>query len=281
MTRPELFARIAATTLLSKADAASAPGAVLAAIVDAISRGQTVAIPGFDRFTTWNRPARTGRHPRAGETSAIAAESVPGTFRTAKALRDAINEYRRRRTGAGLSCYAERTGAGTIIGVRSESPSLPSDSSLESLEPRESVPYRISPTPAFLRASAETVVLSAAPNQPPDVRVPSRNRMRALGFEYRRFQTAFDSLIYRPCTYSACASIAVPPGVRHLAATATIAPVERRSVSDAEAGSEVATAMAARAGPQRDATTIRTASSCPRRPSRLNAGGMAPEDLKG
>ena len=78
MTRPELFARIAATTLLSKADAASAPGAVLAAIVDAISRGQTVAIPGFDRFTTWNRPARTGRHPRAGETSAIAAETVPG-----------------------------------------------------------------------------------------------------------------------------------------------------------------------------------------------------------
>ena len=62
---------------------------------------------------------------------------------------------------------------------------------------------------------------------------------------------------------------------------ATIAPVERRPVWDAVAHADVATAQAARRGSQRAATTIRSASLRPRRRSRLNARGMAPEDLEG
>ena len=90
MTRTELSARVAATSL-SKADAAAAAGAVFSTIADALARGETVTVAGFGKFATRDRAARTGRNPRTGEAVAIAASRVPG-FKAGKALRDAVNE---------------------------------------------------------------------------------------------------------------------------------------------------------------------------------------------
>ena len=90
MTRSELCARAAATTSLSKADAAAAVGALFSAIADALARGETVTVAGFGRFTTRDRAARTGRNPQTGDAVAIAASRVPA-FKAGKALRDAVD----------------------------------------------------------------------------------------------------------------------------------------------------------------------------------------------
>ena len=90
MTRAELRARIAAATTLSKPDAAAAAGAIFSTIADALTRGETVTIAGFGKFTTRDRPARSGRNPQTGEAVAIAASRVPA-FKAGKALRDAVN----------------------------------------------------------------------------------------------------------------------------------------------------------------------------------------------
>ena len=90
MTRSELCTRVAATTSLPKADVAAAAGALFSAIADALARGETVTVPGFGKFTTRDRPARTGRNPQTGEAVAIAASRAPA-FKAGKALRDAVN----------------------------------------------------------------------------------------------------------------------------------------------------------------------------------------------
>ena len=89
-TRTELCARVAATTSLPKADVAAAAGALFSAIADALARRETVTVAGFGKFTTRDRPARTGRNPQTGEAVAIAASRAPA-FKAGKALRDAVN----------------------------------------------------------------------------------------------------------------------------------------------------------------------------------------------
>ena len=78
MTRSEPYARVAAATSLSKADAAAAAGAIF------------FPITGFGKFTTRDRPARTGHNSQTGEAVAIAARRVPA-FKAGKALCDAVN----------------------------------------------------------------------------------------------------------------------------------------------------------------------------------------------
>ena len=86
MTRSELCARVAAATSLPKADVAAASGALFSAI----ARGETVTVAEFGKFTTRDRPARTGRNRQTGEAVAIAASRAPA-FKAGKALRDAVN----------------------------------------------------------------------------------------------------------------------------------------------------------------------------------------------
>ena len=87
-----LIAHVAAETTVTRATADSLVGAVFSAIADALARDQTVAIAGFGKFDVGSRPARTGRNPCTGEPVAIAASSPP-SFKPAKALRDAVNEW--------------------------------------------------------------------------------------------------------------------------------------------------------------------------------------------
>ena len=77
MNGSELIEIVAKEADLSKAAAASALDAVTAAIVKAVSKGDTVTLIGFGTFKSSKRAARTGRNPQTGKEIKIAATTVP------------------------------------------------------------------------------------------------------------------------------------------------------------------------------------------------------------
>ena len=77
MNKAELIEIVAKEADLSKAAAASALDAVTAAIVKAVSKGDTVTLIGFGTFKSSKRAARTGRNPQTGKELKIAATTVP------------------------------------------------------------------------------------------------------------------------------------------------------------------------------------------------------------
>ena len=64
--------------------------AILDEIVDALSQGDRVELRGFGAFSVKNRPARTGRNPRTGETVTVEEKHVP-FFKTGKDMRERLN----------------------------------------------------------------------------------------------------------------------------------------------------------------------------------------------
>ena len=76
MNHTELCARIAARSSLSRADAATALGALVSAIADALERGEASNSTGFGKFATGHRAARRGRNPRTCESVAIPGRIV-------------------------------------------------------------------------------------------------------------------------------------------------------------------------------------------------------------
>ena len=77
MNKTELVEIVAKEADLSKAAAGSALDAIIAAIVKAVSRGDTVTLIGFGTFKSSKRAARTGRNPQTGKELKIAATTVP------------------------------------------------------------------------------------------------------------------------------------------------------------------------------------------------------------
>jgi DNA-binding protein HU-beta len=75
---------------ITKANAREIIDAVVSAIVDAATKGEEVALPGFGKFKVTSRAAREGRNPATGATIKIAA-SKKLSFAPAKALKDALN----------------------------------------------------------------------------------------------------------------------------------------------------------------------------------------------
>jgi integration host factor subunit beta len=64
--------------------------AILDEIVDALAQGDRVELRGFGAFSVKNRPARTGRNPRTGETVTVEENHVP-FFKTGKDMRERLN----------------------------------------------------------------------------------------------------------------------------------------------------------------------------------------------
>ena len=64
--------------------------AILDEIVDALAQGDRVELRGFGAFSVKNRPARTGRNPRTGETVTVEEKHVP-FFKTGKDMRERLN----------------------------------------------------------------------------------------------------------------------------------------------------------------------------------------------
>ncbi len=90
MNKTELIEAIAASADIPKAAASRALDAVVDSIMDALKKGDSVALVGFGTFGVKDRAARTGRNPQTGAPIQIAAARVPG-FKAGKALKDAVN----------------------------------------------------------------------------------------------------------------------------------------------------------------------------------------------
>ncbi len=77
MNKTELIDHIAKKAEITKADAGRALNAALDTIVEALTKGEDVALLGFGSFKTAVRAAREGKNPRTGEKLAIPESSVP------------------------------------------------------------------------------------------------------------------------------------------------------------------------------------------------------------
>ena len=90
MNKAELIDAVAGDADSSKASAARAGDSLAAAITSSLKSGESVTLVGFGTFSVRERPARSGRNPRTGETIQIDASSMP-VFKAGKALKDAVN----------------------------------------------------------------------------------------------------------------------------------------------------------------------------------------------
>ncbi|MBR4364636.1 MAG: HU family DNA-binding protein [Prevotella sp.] len=89
MNKTELVEKIAAGAGLSKVDAKKALDATVAAIKDALVKGDKVALIGFGTFSVNVRPAREGINPATKQKIKIAAKKV-AKFKAGAELADAI-----------------------------------------------------------------------------------------------------------------------------------------------------------------------------------------------
>ncbi len=90
MNKAEFVAAVADAAELSKTDAARAVDATIAAVTNALKKGDAVTVVGFGSFAVRERAARVGRNPKTKEPLEIAASRAP-VFKAGKALKDAVN----------------------------------------------------------------------------------------------------------------------------------------------------------------------------------------------
>ena len=90
MNKHDLIAAVAASTNLSKTDAAGAIEAVLTVITKSLKKKEKVLLVGFGTFQVSKRKAAEGRNPQTGEKIKIAA-SKQAKFKPGKRLRDELN----------------------------------------------------------------------------------------------------------------------------------------------------------------------------------------------
>ncbi len=83
MNTSDLINAVAEKTGLTKADAKAAVDAALKTIASTVNGGDKVQLTGFGSFSLVERPARTGRNPRTGEPTQIAASRGLG-FKASK-----------------------------------------------------------------------------------------------------------------------------------------------------------------------------------------------------
>ena len=89
MNKTELVAAVAEKAGLSKKDADAAVAAFVAAVEEALKKGDKVSLLGFGTFEVRTRNARTGINPQTKETIKIAASKAP-VFKAGKAFKDAV-----------------------------------------------------------------------------------------------------------------------------------------------------------------------------------------------
>ena len=90
MNKTDLIDYVADSADLSKAAAARAIDAMIAAVTASLQKDDSVTLVGFGTFSVGKRAARSGRDPRTGDAIQIAAAVVP-KFKPGKALKDALN----------------------------------------------------------------------------------------------------------------------------------------------------------------------------------------------
>jgi DNA-binding protein HU-beta len=89
VTKAQLVDAVAARSGLTRKQASEAIDAALDTVEAVLSRGGEVMLAGFGKFSTAERAARQGVHPRTGETMNIAATVVP-KFTAGTSLKQAV-----------------------------------------------------------------------------------------------------------------------------------------------------------------------------------------------
>jgi DNA-binding protein HU-beta len=77
MNKSELIEVVAKEADISKAAAGKAVDGLMAAVVKAVAKGDTVTLVGFGTFKSAKRAARVGKNPKTGAVLKIAATTVP------------------------------------------------------------------------------------------------------------------------------------------------------------------------------------------------------------
>lgn len=90
MNKTDLIEAVAEETHIPKAQVARVLDSMVNTVSGALADGDTVSLVGFGTFLVRERPARSGRNPRTGETIEIGASKSPA-FKPGKALKDRIN----------------------------------------------------------------------------------------------------------------------------------------------------------------------------------------------
>ena len=90
MNRNDLITALASNAGFPKRDAERALDGILAAITEALERGDDVRLTGFGTFTVTHRPATQARNPRTGASVEVAAYRQP-KFKAGKSLKEAVN----------------------------------------------------------------------------------------------------------------------------------------------------------------------------------------------
>ena len=89
MNKTELIEQLAAGAGLTKVDAKKALDATVAAIIDALKKGDKVQLVGFGTFAVTEKPAREGINPATKQKITIAAKKV-AKFKAGAELADAV-----------------------------------------------------------------------------------------------------------------------------------------------------------------------------------------------
>ncbi len=87
-----------AHTNLTRKQATQIVNDVFASIAATLRNGDAVRLAGFGSFTVKDRPARTARNPRTGETVPVAAKKVV-KFRAASAFQAAATKPKKSKKG--------------------------------------------------------------------------------------------------------------------------------------------------------------------------------------
>lgn len=90
MNKSELVEAIASGAGVSRGDAEGVLGTFFETVKSSTKSGDTVAWPGFGKFSTSARPARTGRNPQTGAAVKIKA-STAMKFTSSSVLKEFLN----------------------------------------------------------------------------------------------------------------------------------------------------------------------------------------------
>ena len=90
MSKQDLVNYIAEETGLTKADATRALDAMMKGITEGLKKEGKVTLTGFVTFTAKQKPAKTGRNPKTGETVKIPAR-VAATIKAGSKLKESLN----------------------------------------------------------------------------------------------------------------------------------------------------------------------------------------------
>lgn len=90
MNKTDLVKYIAEKAEVTQVIAGKAVNAFVAAITEALGRGEGVTLIGFGTFGVADRPARDGRNPQTGEKIKIKARKAV-KFTAGKDLKDSVN----------------------------------------------------------------------------------------------------------------------------------------------------------------------------------------------